>query len=239
MTDFADLHTHFLPAVDDGAKTPDEALAILRDSYEQGTRLIAATPHCTVHRAGDIARFLARRAASYEKLRQISEGELLPTVIFGAEVYVDHDVSRDEGIDALCYSGTRTMLLEPTLDTHCAQFAETVYSLNQRGITAVIAHIDRYPRHAEIMQELRGLHTVYQLNASRFLSFWGRRLLKKILARDECFFVSSDTHNMTARRSCMKDAYAVARKMDPKRADEWFSGNAKALLADTALCEVE
>lgn len=237
MTEFADLHAHFLPAVDDGAKTPEEALAILRDSYAQGTRLIAATPHCTVHRSGDISRFLLRRAASLDKLQQICGDTDMPEIILGAEIYVDHDVSCDEGIEKLCFSGTTTMLLEPMFDTHYTQFAETVYSLNQRGITAVIAHIDRYPHYGEIMQELRGLRVVYQLNATRFLSFRGRRLLKKILAKDECFFVSSDTHNMAARRCFMKDAYAVARKIDPLRADEWFSGNAKALLFDTVLRE--
>ena len=39
---------------------------------------------------------------------------------------------------------------------------------------------------------------------------------------------------MDRRRSCMKAAYMAARKMNATHADEWFAGNAKALLADTA-----
>ena len=116
MNGFVDLHAHFLPAVDDGAKTTEEALAILSDCYAQGTRLIVATPHCTVHRTGDIERFLLAREASRDRLLPHLESQKHPDLLYGAEVYVDHDVSRDDGIERLCIEGTSLMLLEPMRD---------------------------------------------------------------------------------------------------------------------------
>src|SRR5205823_2771328 len=40
-----DLHSHVLPGVDDGARTLEESLAILRAAAEDGIIRIAATPH--------------------------------------------------------------------------------------------------------------------------------------------------------------------------------------------------
>jgi Capsular polysaccharide biosynthesis protein len=40
-----DLHSHILPGVDDGPRTLDESLGILRAAAEDGITRIAATPH--------------------------------------------------------------------------------------------------------------------------------------------------------------------------------------------------
>src|SRR5438477_13136957 len=40
-----DLHAHILPGVDDGARDEAQALAMLRAAAEDGTAIIAATPH--------------------------------------------------------------------------------------------------------------------------------------------------------------------------------------------------
>ena len=40
-----DLHSHVLPGIDDGARTLDDSLAILRAAAEDGITRIAATPH--------------------------------------------------------------------------------------------------------------------------------------------------------------------------------------------------
>ena len=40
-----DLHTHILPAMDDGAKNVEESLALLRMEWEQGVTTVMLTPH--------------------------------------------------------------------------------------------------------------------------------------------------------------------------------------------------
>ena len=40
-----DLHTHILPGIDDGAKSIEEALALLRAQANQGVDTVALTPH--------------------------------------------------------------------------------------------------------------------------------------------------------------------------------------------------
>ena len=41
-----DLHTHVLPGVDDGAKTMEYALQMLKNAVASDVELLAVTPHC-------------------------------------------------------------------------------------------------------------------------------------------------------------------------------------------------
>ena len=45
MNGFTDIHTHILPEVDDGAENMTQALKLLRQAWENGTRTIFLTPH--------------------------------------------------------------------------------------------------------------------------------------------------------------------------------------------------
>src|SRR5688500_18830855 len=40
-----DLHSHLLPGIDDGAPDLEHALELARAAADQGTRVLAATPH--------------------------------------------------------------------------------------------------------------------------------------------------------------------------------------------------
>lgn len=62
---FADIHTHLLFGVDDGAKDEDEMLAILDAAYQSGTRLLCCTPH---FHPGYWGHNRERSAAAYDRL---------------------------------------------------------------------------------------------------------------------------------------------------------------------------
>ena len=68
MRDFAlvDVHSHFLPGLDDGCRTVEESLSVLRAAREQGVARIAATPH--YYSRVSVAAFLEKRQAAIEKV---------------------------------------------------------------------------------------------------------------------------------------------------------------------------
>src|SRR5438445_10195437 len=49
MIPLVDIHCHLLAGLDDGPRTPEEAIAMCRLSYEEGVRMIAATAHQNEH----------------------------------------------------------------------------------------------------------------------------------------------------------------------------------------------
>lgn len=227
-----DLHTHCLPSIDDGAKDLEESIALLRDSFAQGVALCAATPHCVLRGQEDLETFLNRREGSFRLMMDAAqrEGSPIPAVILGAEVYLDHDINRYEGVERLCMEDSSAMLLEFPVEKYNPQYAEWIDSLCLKGIVPVIAHVDRYDWRERLFADLSGVNAAYQINASRFLDFSGRRLVKNLLKKDLFFFVSSDMHRLKARPCNMRKAFLEARKRYQDSADSLFDANARRLL---------
>ena len=66
MAQFFDLHNHMLCGVDDGAKTPEQMLAMLEASYADGTRALCLTPHYSPYLFGDTSQ---KALAAFEALK--------------------------------------------------------------------------------------------------------------------------------------------------------------------------
>ena len=63
-----DIHSHIIYHIDDGSRTLEESLALIRQDVEQGARAIIATPHYYVQYPTDPARIRAKLAAIEESL---------------------------------------------------------------------------------------------------------------------------------------------------------------------------
>ncbi|MBR5528750.1 MAG: hypothetical protein IKV97_07065, partial [Clostridia bacterium] len=169
-----DLHTHALPDIDDGAKNAYESMRMLSDSFSQGIKVCALTPHCMVHGQEDVNVFLRRREDSVIRLANIFGSFSVPKLLLGAEVFLDHDISSYRGIKQLCLENTDYIMVELPTNAKPKWLSDCVYSLGIRGIGVIIAHIDRYPYAPRVIEELCGFDVCYQINSSRFLSFFDR-----------------------------------------------------------------
>lgn len=63
-----DIHSHILYHIDDGSRTPEESLELIRQDVEQGAHAIIATPHYYVQYPTDPARIRAKLATIEEAL---------------------------------------------------------------------------------------------------------------------------------------------------------------------------
>ncbi len=229
---FIDMHTHFLPKIDDGAADVEISLSMLEESVRQGVELCVATPHCILRDNSCIDKFINDRQKSLEillneqKKRQIC----VPRILLGAEVYLDNDISKFEGIERLCVEGTRIMLIELPEGKLTRRSAERLYNLNLLNIHPLLAHIERNNINAEFFAELSELDIDYQINAYLFLSFIGRRKLKNIISLNQNLIVSSDMHNTDNRCCDLSSAYNIAISKMPESADALFYNNALQLL---------
>ncbi len=224
-----DLHTHTLPKVDDGAKDLSESILMLSDSFNQGVRVCAATPHCTLHRPDAIERFLKKRQAGMDLLKPELTDEM-PRILLGAEVYFDNDINRYDGLERLCLEGTDFIMLEFPIEKANPRWAEWIYDINRKGIKVLVAHVDRYPEWEKMMSDFKGLDVKYQVNASRFLEFGAKKLVKKLMEYNHAYVISSDMHNMKTRSCNMAKAYEKANKKYPDYAEKLFCTNAESIL---------
>ena len=139
-----DLHTHILPAMDDGAADPAESLELLRLEREQGVDRVVLTPHFYREREG-AARFLERRERAFEALLRAGAPADGPELLLGAEVAWFPSLTAEDRLEELCLAGTTQLLLELPFEPWSAMLLDRVYGFAlSTGLTPVFAHVERY-----------------------------------------------------------------------------------------------
>lgn len=216
MAALTDFHSHILPGIDDGSRSTEESLAMLRMSAEQGTGCIFATPHF-YPRYDDPERFLARRQAATEQLRAAMKEETgLPGLRLGAEVYYFSGMSDSEVLPRLTMEEMPCILIEmPPAPWTPPMYRELEWVYTKQGLVPIIAHLDRYisPLNSHgIPRRLEELPVMVQANASFFLRRSTASYALGLLKQDRIHLLGSDCHNLTDRAPNLGPAAQVIRQ---------------------------
>ena len=194
-----DYHCHILPGIDDGAYDVDTSLAMIETMKEQGVERIIATPHFYAHEERSLTEYLIRREIAYES---IADFAAVQNIMLGAEIAIEHGISKIHGIDRLAIEDTGNILLElPFRDLEDWMLEEIDAITSEYGLTVILAHVHRYPEYysAENMERLLKTDAVFQFNNEAFLVERDKALLKQLIDDKKRIVFGSDAHNMGAR----------------------------------------
>lgn len=208
-----DWHSHVLPALDDGSKSVDESQRMLTALKEQGIACVIATPHFHANRES-VDKFLQRRQESYERLIQADNGSL-PQILCGAEVRYYPGIAKMEGLERLAIDGGGILLLEMPMDKWTEYTVRELCELaSTRGLTVVLAHIERYLnlQSGGVVERLCANGLLMQSNASFFNDFITRHKAFRLLMSGNIHFIGSDCHNMKERAPQIGRAYELIEK---------------------------
>ena len=212
MPGICDVHTHILPGMDDGCKTPEESLSVLRAARAQGIRQIFATPH--YYAPEPVEQFLRRREAAAQLLRRhMTPAE--PEICLGAEVAFYSGMSRDAHLEKLCLGASRYLLLELPFEPWSSDVRRELRNLcSIRGITPILAHIERYIplQSSAALGEVLEMDVLVQMNAGYLLRFGSRRKACQLLKSGTVQLLGSDCHNMTHRPPNLGPAVSYLEK---------------------------
>ncbi len=207
-----DFHTHLLPAVDDGSKSVEESLDMLRMLLEQGVDRVVATPHFYADRES-AERFLSRRAEAFFRLKQQAADR--PLILLGAEVKYYSGISRLRDLCDLRIEGSKLLLLEMPFTRWTEYAVREVEDIALSGrITPVLAHVERYlpMKNEAVLPRLLESGVLLQANASFFAGRLSRHKAVKMVKRGQIHFIGSDCHNTADRPPNVKQALRVLEK---------------------------
>ena len=138
-----DIHSHFLPKMDDGSKSTEMSMEMLRMSRKQGVRTIVSTSH---YYGADESpdSFLRRRRHAVDKLLPLlSDSE--PEILLGAEVFYYPGISHSNSIPRLAIEGTDLIMIEMPFITWSDRIFDELISLQyNHRLHIVLAHVERY-----------------------------------------------------------------------------------------------
>jgi protein-tyrosine phosphatase len=140
---FVDLHCHYLPGIDDGARNTGEGVALLRALKQCGFDRVVATPHMRPRMFDNTKALLVDAFARFETAVRGSDG--IPELALASEHYFDDIVFQRllEG-DGLPYPGGHAVLLEFYDQNFLPAVADRLFDLRRRKLVPVIAHPERY-----------------------------------------------------------------------------------------------
>lgn len=233
-----DIHSHILPALDDGPLSLKESVAMLRIAEQAGTTDIAATPHANL----DFA-FSPQRTA--EKIAELAAAAGSSVRIHsGCDFHLSFDNIQDALANPSKYTinGRRYLLVEFS-DLLIARTIEDVFErMRAAGISPVITHPER---NWLLQQRIERLAVwiesgcYLQVTAQSFFGRFGpeaRDFARELMARDMVHFIASDAHDPEDRVPRLDEAFRyVSKKFGPERAARLLIENPRAALAGEPL----
>ena len=197
---FTDIHNHILPGIDDGAKTPEESISLLKGFKEFGVTNFIATPHIM---SGYYPNTPQTIKASLALLQNELKSNKLDS--FTIEAAAEHMVDPyfESIIDTKEFMPLKEdfILIEMSFLQESINFKEAVQKLNQLPISPILAHPERYAFvHNKFgdYKYYKELGTFFQLNLLSLCNYYGPEVHKtalKLLDANMYNFVGSDVHN--------------------------------------------
>jgi len=206
-----DVHTHILYDIDDGAKDISESLKLIQAETGNGIDTIVFTPHFDPH-SDSMDIFAQKCRERYDILTQSvreSNGNIM--LILGSETFYSSLLLYYSTLEPLCIANTRYLILEFAIDTAFNKtfFAELEKLILKFDIVPIVAHAERYThikRHMNIIEKLKELGCVIQINANYVIQNIDGKFVKRLFRYGYVDMVASDCHDSVNRTPNLKEA---------------------------------
>ena len=205
-----DFHNHILPGVDDGAKTMEESIEMLRYAEEQGITDVVNTVHFQHPKMeGKNTDFDYISSVRDELVDKMSEENIDIKIHLGAEVFFNFNLLDilDNQLNTFCNG--KYMLIEFNTHQFPKDFDKHLYDLAISGVTPIIAHPERYKpvqNDIDIIEKLINSGCVIQIDAGSILGHFGKNCktaAEIMLKRNMVHVIGSDSHGTRKRNFCL------------------------------------
>jgi protein-tyrosine phosphatase len=227
-----------MPGVDDGAKTLEESVAMLRLAAENGTTDIVASPHAN-HEfkfEPDVI------AAKLEEMRGAVNGTI--RIHTGCDFHLSYDNIQDSLQHPTKYAiNHKSYVLVEFSDLLIPKTTDDVfYQMQAAGMTPIITHPERnmlLQQRLEKLAEWAESGCLLQVTAASFLGRFGKQakaFADRLLQQGLVHIVASDAHDTKYRPPSLKEAYEYVSKVcGQERAQMLFVKNPAATLTGSPL----
>jgi len=193
-----DIHSHLIPDVDDGVKTLEQSIEIIRIFQELGYSKLITTPHISDQYYPNTPGELRERLKEVKS--ELVRQNIPMEIELGAEYMVDGaflKTLKSKG-DLLSWQGY--LLIETPFTLAPLIFDEVIFEIQALGLHPVLAHPERYEYFhgsTEEIKKLREKGVRMQVTASSFVGYYGKtqeKVAKNLLEESLIDFIGSDMH---------------------------------------------
>lgn len=234
-----DIHSHILPGIDDGSKSLDISIKMLKIAETEGTEIIVATPHYIRNVYENLYEDIWKL---YENLKQEAEKfGLKIKILLGQEIMLDTfslELCREKKLKGI--NGTKYMLVEFPLRELPKNAMELIYELRIMGICPIIAHPERYKYIYENVSNINNFideGCFFQVNTGSLNGLFGKHVencAKTLVKHGIVSFIGSDAHDLNKRCPGLIEGYEKIEKISEGMGDI-IKGNLRAMINNETL----
>jgi protein-tyrosine phosphatase len=197
---YIDLHSHLIPGIDDGSKSMEDSLNLIRGLQALGFKKIITSPHIMSGGYNNTPEIIL---SGRDKVRAaLKENNIDIEFDAWAEYYLDETIMDKIVNKQLLTMGDNYVLVELSYLIKSNSATSYFYSLITNGYKVVLAHPERYPYyHSASLGEYRSLKDqgiFFQLNIASLTGTYGnaaRVTAENMIDNDMIDFVATDLHN--------------------------------------------
>ncbi len=211
--------------VDDGAKSWEVAVDMVKMAERDGVTHMVATPHANYEYKYNRESHAALLA---ELQAKVGSGIQL---ILGCDFHFSFDNIEDavKHPDRYAIGNTHYMLIELSDYGISPQMPNMLFSLTSKGLTPILTHPERnaiLQKHPEKVMDWVDMGMLVQITATAFTGKWGRTVQKAahwFVEKGLVHVLASDAHSTNHRNPVLSEARKVVAK-------EWGEEFAQAVL---------
>lgn len=234
-----DIHSHLLFGVDDGSRTLEESVHVIKKLSEVGYTDIILTPHYI-----NDSTYVSTREENLDVLKRLKVGLIRNNVnvnlYLGNEIYIDSEIAnllKNNIISSL--NDTKYLLIELPMSGENEIYYDVFLDLINMGYKVILAHPERYisfQKDFNKVYELKELGVLLQSNVGSVLGDYGRgakKTIKRLLKENLITFMGTDIHhNKEEYTFVLKAKKKMGKYLTQKQINNIFENNAKVLLND-------
>lgn len=195
-----DLHSHYLPGIDDGCSTMEESIAILTKLQEKGYRKAITTPHVMGDYYKNTPAIIQTKLD--EVRNEMKKAGLIIELEAAAEYYVDEWLDEKIRKSEVLSFGDRYVLIETGFMSPPPNLLGTIFTLKTEGYKPVLAHPERYQYFEpgkDIYDQIINSGVLLQMNLLSIIGYYSpqvKKIAEHLVQHKLVSFIGGDTHNM-------------------------------------------
>lgn len=235
-----DLHSHILPAIDDGSEDLATSLEMARMAVADGIETMACTPHIYPGLYENDGPGIRRHMAALQGA--LDDADIPLRLVIGADVHLAPDLAqRIRAGEVPTLNDSRYLLLEPPHHVAPPRFETAVFELIAGGWVPVITHPERLtwvePHYEDFRRLVKG-GAWMQLTAGSLTGRFGRaaqRVSERMLDDGLVHILATDSHGARRRPPCLAEGReAAARRVGADEAAHMVNTRPAGILQNSS-----
>jgi len=194
-----DMHSHLIPGIDDGSKSVEESILLIRELKALGYQKIISTPHIQNDKFKNNAAIINN---GLENLKiELDKSGIQIEIETAAEYLIDDGFIEKYKQGKLMTFGDNYILVELSYYSEPMNLKQLFFDLQLDGYKIILAHPERYTywhNNLNTYQELFDRSIYLQLNINSLTGWYSKesqKIAKELIDRKLIKLLGTDLHN--------------------------------------------